>query len=114
MPHKIYQVPYQPNWIEDLMNKYQIQGHQFQFKLKILETLVGLCEAALNSSEVLEQLRGFDLIIYDNLALCGPLIGEHLGLQKVEFLPLPPSKWRPAAQDTQANLIYFISLGRAN
>ena len=89
--HKIYQVPYQPNWIEDLMNKYQIQGHQFQFKLKILETLVGLCEAALNSSEVLEQLRGFDSIIYDNLAFCGPLIGEHLGLQKVEFLPLPPS-----------------------
>ena len=91
VPHKIYQVPYQLNWIEDLMNKYQIQGHQFQFKLKIVETLVGLCEAALNSSEFLEQLRGFDLIIYDNLAFCGPLIGEHLGLQKVEFLPLPPS-----------------------
>ena len=58
---------------------------------KFMETLVGLCEAALNSSEVLDQLRGFDLIIYDNLAFCGPLIGEHLGLQKVEFLPLPPS-----------------------
>ena len=56
MPHKIYMVPYKPNWIEDLMNKYLLQGHQFQYMFKFMETLVGLCEAALNSSEILDQL----------------------------------------------------------
>ena len=59
------------------------------FKMsKIQETL---CESALNSTEVLKELKNYDLIIYDSGAFCAALIGELLKIQRIELFPYPPN-----------------------
>ena len=91
VPHKIYQVPYKPGFHEDAMIRLEFEGHKLQLFFKMGEVLRVMCEAALNNTEVLEDLKGFDLIIYDSLASCGVLIGEHLSIPRVELLPAPPN-----------------------
>ncbi|KAL9957653.1 hypothetical protein ACROYT_G034576 [Oculina patagonica] len=91
VPHKIYQVPYEPGFLEDTMIRTQLEGNMIQMFLKMKEVLPVLCESALNSTEVLKELRGFDLLIYDSLAFCGVLLGEHLNIPRVEILPAPPN-----------------------
>lgn len=89
--HKIYQVPYEPGLLEDALLRLEFEGHKLQLFLRMGEVLPALCESVLNSTEVLEELKGFDLIIYDSLASCGVLIGEHLNIPRVEILPAPPN-----------------------
>ena len=91
VPHKIYQVPYEPGFLEDSMIRLEFEGHKLQLFYKMGEVLHVLCERALNSTEVREHLKGFDLIIYDSLASCGVLIGEDLSIPRVELLPAPPN-----------------------
>ena len=53
--------------------------------------LTTLCEKSLKSTDLLEELRDFDLIIYDNIAFCGALLGELLDVPRVEIMPVPPN-----------------------
>lgn len=91
VPHKIYQVPYEPGFLEDAMIRLEFEGHKLQLLFRMGEVLHALCESALNSTEVLEDLKGFDLMIYDSLASCAVLIGQHLSIPRVELLPAPPN-----------------------
>lgn len=91
VPHKIYQVPYKPGFQEDALIRLEFEGHKLQLLFKMGEVLRVMCESALNNTEVLEDLKGFDLIIYDSLASCSVLIGEHLNIPRVELLPTPPN-----------------------
>ena len=70
VPHKIYQVPYKPGFLEDLLVRLQLEGHQLQFMFKMYEALASVCEAALNSTEILKELEDFDLMVYDGLSIC--------------------------------------------
>ena len=91
VPHKIYQVPYEPGFLEDVMIRLEFEGNKLQLLFKMGEVLPALCESALNSTELLEDLKGFDLMIYDSLASCAVLIGEHLSIPRVELFPAPPN-----------------------
>ena len=92
VPHKIYQVPYKPGFLEDMLLNLQLEGPNLQHFLNMQEKLTGFCEAAVNSTEVLQQLRGFDVIVYDGmLSSCGVLIGEHLDIPRVEIIPASPN-----------------------
>ena len=91
VPHKIYQVPYEPGFLEDSLIRLEFEGHKLQLLSKMGEVLHALCESVLNSTEVLGDLKGFNLIIYDSLASCAVLIGEHLSIPRVEILPAPPN-----------------------
>ena len=91
VPHKIYQVPYEPGFLEDAMIRLEFEGHKLQMLSKMGEVLHALCESVLNSTEILEDLKGFDLIFYDSLASCAVLIGEHLSIPRVELVPAPPN-----------------------
>lgn len=91
MPHKIYQVPFEPGFLEDNMIRLEFEEHKLQLFLKMGEVLHTLCESILNSTEILEELKGFDLILHDSLASCAVLIGEHLHIPRVEILPAPPN-----------------------
>ena len=73
------------------MIRLQLEGRQLQFFFKFSETLASLCEAALNSTEVFNKLKGFDLIVRDGLAFCAVLIGQKLGIPRIEILPEPPN-----------------------
>ena len=90
VPHKIYQVPLPADYLDTVV-RLEIEGRTLQALLKLPETLTGLCEGSLNGTELLNELKGFDLIVYDNMAFCGPLIGELLGIPRVEIFLLPPN-----------------------
>ena len=92
LPHKIYQVPYKPGGLENTLIPIDfIEGRKLQFLWKVNEAVADLCENALSSENVLKELQGFDLIIHDNIAICGALVGELLGIPRVEILTVPPN-----------------------
>ena len=54
--------------------------------------LISSCEAVLNSTDVLEELKRFDLLVHDGpLSMCGPLVSERLGIPRVEILVTAPN-----------------------
>lgn len=75
------------------MIRIQIEGHSvMQSFLKTRGVIPAVCEHALNSTEILEELKGFDLIVYDSpVSICGVLVAEFLDIPAVEILPLPPN-----------------------
>jgi len=89
VPHKIYQVTNKPGFIDEMV-QLELQGRKLQFMLKMSETLAELCEGALSSTQVLNQLKGFDLILYDSISSCGALVGELLDIPRVEIMPVSP------------------------
>lgn len=91
VPHKIYEVPYKPGFIENEMIRHQIEGHPLQMFFSMKEILASLCEAVLNNTEIIKEMKGFDLIVYDGLSFCGVLLGEHLDIQRVELIPISPN-----------------------
>ena len=94
IPHTIYQIPYKSGFLEDKMIRLQLEGHKLQFFSMLPEALASLCEAALNSTEVFNKLKGFDLIVHDGLAFCGVLISEKLDIPRVQILLAPPNSPR--------------------
>ena len=40
-----------------------MEGRTLQALLKLPETVTGLCEGSLNNTELLSELKGFDLIV---------------------------------------------------
>jgi len=77
--------------LEDTVIPMELEGNKLQLFLKVTEVQVALCEDALNSEELLKELKGFDLIVYDSFAICGALIGELLDIPRVEIMPVPPN-----------------------
>ena len=92
VPHKVYQVPlYKPGFIETKMVPLELEGSKLRYLLKVSEVLGDTCEAVLNCTEILEELKSFDLIVYDTLAMCAALVGELLGVPRVEIYPMSPT-----------------------
>lgn len=89
--HKIYQVPYKPDFAEDTLVRLELEGKKLQMLFAFSGALTTLCENSLKRTDLLEELRDFDLIIYDNAAYCGALLGELLDVPRVEIMPLPPT-----------------------
>lgn len=90
MPHKIYQVPYKPDFLDDFI-RLELEGNKVQMILKANEILSTMCEGLLNSTEVFEDLQGFDLLVYDCSAFGAVLLGEYFGIPRVEIMPIPPN-----------------------
>ena len=92
VPHKIYQVPYKPGYLAGLIMRTEQEERQFMIFFKLKETLAGFCEAALNSTDIVKELKRFDLIIHDSpMGYCGALIGELLDIPRVVILPVAPN-----------------------
>ncbi|KAL9957656.1 hypothetical protein ACROYT_G034579 [Oculina patagonica] len=89
VPHKIYQVPYQISFVEDTIMRLHIEEKNIEAFFAVRGLLTTLCEAVLDSTEVLNELKGFALLIYDSLAFCGVLVGELLDIPRVQILPGP-------------------------
>ena len=91
VPHKIYQVPYKPGFLEDSMIRLELEGNKLQLLWKTNEILSTVCEGLLNNTEVLNALKGCDFIVYDTIAFGGVLLGEQLGIPRVEIMPMRPN-----------------------
>lgn len=67
--HKIYQVPYKPGFSEDTVIRLELEGEKLQLLFILSDALTTLCDGILKSTEVLDELKDFDLIVHDSLAI---------------------------------------------
>ena len=91
IPHKVYQVPYKSGFIEEFLVKPAMEEGFIQLLTNMAEFQRLMCESLLNSTELLQDLRNFDLIVHEGIALCGILLGEHLGIRRVGIYQAAPS-----------------------
>ncbi|XP_073242723.1 UDP-glucuronosyltransferase 2C1-like [Porites lutea] len=91
VPHKTYQVPLKPDYLDDAI-RLDINGPWLQAQKRMRDVLNILCEGALNSSQVLKEVKDFDLLLYASpMGMCAPLVGELLGIPRVEILLFAPN-----------------------
>ena len=88
--HKIYQVSYKSEFFEYDLARLEIEGSKLKLVMKMSEAQISICESFLQSTELQEQLKGVDIIVYDSLASCpATMLGERFDIPRVEILPLP-------------------------
>ena len=88
--HTIYQVPYKSEFFEYDLARFEMEGNKFLLLKKVSEAQVTMCERFLQSTELQEKLKGFDIIVYDSVAGCpAVMLGERFHIPRVEILPLP-------------------------
>ena len=91
VPHKIYQESYKADFLDTSVH-LEIEGKRLEALSNGRETLAGLCEALLNNTDILEEIKSFDLIVYDGpITFCAQLVGELLDIPRVEILVVPPN-----------------------
>ena len=83
-------MPFKPDFLDDFI-RLEIEGRTFELFMKKSGIQNGLCEGALNSTDMLDELKNYDLIIYYGGIYCAPLVGEFLNIPRVEIFPYPPN-----------------------
>ena len=91
LPHFIYKVPYEPGFSEELLVKPAIDGNQLKGMWALAQVEKVMCECLLNDTKLLQELKDFDLLVYEGAALCAVLLGEHLEIPRVVIAPGPPN-----------------------
>ncbi|XP_068688914.1 UDP-glucuronosyltransferase 2C1-like [Montipora foliosa] len=97
IPHKVYQVPFKRGYIKDVVSHAAMEKNMFQLFRKISEYFQTSCDSLLKSKELLEDLRNFDLVVYERGAICGVFVGELFQIPKVSILtgiPRPGSSFK--------------------
>ena len=88
--HIIYQVPFNPDFLDDWL-RLEIEGRNFELFTRTPKIISGLCGGALNSTDMLDELKKYDLIIHFAVINCASLVGEFLDIPRVEIFPYPPN-----------------------
>ncbi|XP_078344951.1 2-hydroxyacylsphingosine 1-beta-galactosyltransferase-like [Oculina patagonica] len=91
IPHKTYQVPYKPGYIEDMLIRPALEENKYMIGWNMNRIQLVMCECLLNSSELLQELKSFDLILFDSTAPCGVLLSQVLDIQTVIIVIGPPN-----------------------
>ena len=107
--HKIYQVPFTTDFFDALL-RLEIEGRKLELFMKKSTILSDLCESALVRKEVLNGVRGSDLLVYAGGIYCGPLVGEFLGIPRVEIFPYPLNILLDVYHGTPMPVSYFPQL----
>ena len=89
--HKIYKVPYEPGFSEELLVKPALEGNQLKGLWALSEVQRVMCECLLNDTKLLQELKDFDLIVYEGSALCAVLVGDLLDIPRVVIAPGSPN-----------------------
>lgn len=91
IPHKTYQIPFDSAFIEEFVVKTAIEEGMFRAVIKMNELQRVACDHLLNNTELLQDLRNFDLMIYEGSALCSVLVSDLLGVPRVVIFPVSPN-----------------------
>ena len=108
--HKPYQVPFKPGYIEETLIRPALEGNKHQIGLNAIQLHLAMCECLLNSTELLHELKDFDLIVYDSNAPCAVLVSQFLKIPTVIIAIAPPNHVFSMYQMIPKPLSY-ISLG---
>ena len=91
IPYKTYQVPFDSTVFEKYVIRTAIEEGMFKALFKLNELRRADCEHLLNSTELLQSLRNFDLVIYEGAALCSVLVAGLLGVPHIIIFPISPN-----------------------
>ena len=83
IPHKKFQVPFKSGFIEETLIRPALEGNKHMIGWNAYKLHLTMCESLLNSTELLEELKDFDLIVYDSFGPCAILLSDLLRLPKV-------------------------------
>ena len=83
IPHKKFQVPFKSGFIEETLIRPALEGNKHMIGWNAYKLHLTMCESLLNSTELLEELKDFDLIVYDSFGPCAVLLSDLLRLPKV-------------------------------
>ena len=83
IPQKTFQVPYKSGFVEDVLVRPALEGNKYTAGLNYLNVQLVMFESLLNSSELLQELKNFDLLVFDAFAPCGVLLSELLNIPNV-------------------------------
>ena len=91
IPHKTFQVPYKAGFVEDLLIRPSLEGGKYTIGWNYLKIQLVMCECLLNNTELLQELKKFDLIVFDAYAPCGVLLSEVLDIPNVMIVIASPN-----------------------
>ena len=92
IPHKTFEIPYKPGFIEDLLIRPAIEENKHKIGWNLLQVQLVMCESLLNSSDILRELKSFDLIVFDFVGACGVLVSQFLDIPSVTIVIGPPNQ----------------------
>ena len=84
-------MPFDHDYIEEFVVRTGVEEGILRFIITINEIQRVQCEHLLNNTHLLQELRNFDLIVYEGGALCAPLVADLLGLPRVVIIPISPN-----------------------
>ncbi len=91
IPHKTYEVPFDAAFAEEFVTKTGMEEGMWRLLVNLNELRRVSCERLLNSTELIQDLRNVDLIVYEATASCTPLVADLLGVRRVVILPVSPN-----------------------
>ncbi|KAL9957741.1 hypothetical protein ACROYT_G034677 [Oculina patagonica] len=91
IPHKTYQVPFDPAFVEEFVVKTAIEEGIWRLIINRIELQRVACEHLLNNTELFQELKNFDLIVFEAGASCIPLVADLLGVPRVVIIPVSPN-----------------------
>ena len=87
----IFKVPFSANYLEEeLVGTGLKEGLMSLFsKMSMFQSTV--CDNMLGDKELLDHLKGYDLIISDVAMLCAVLVADSLDIKRVDLCPAAPN-----------------------
>ena len=78
--HRTFKIPYTEKDGEILVIKTSIEESMWKGLTNLIEITRVACESLLNDTEILHEIRDYDLIVYESLGLCATLVAELLDI----------------------------------
>ncbi|XP_067018563.1 UDP-glucuronosyltransferase 1-6-like isoform X1 [Acropora muricata] len=90
IPHKVYQVPFERGYLEDMIAKTALKESMVKLFSKVTEYTQTNWDSLLKSKELIEDLRDADLIVYEGMAFAAILVSELYKIPRVSVFPVIP------------------------
>ena len=90
LPHRTFQIPFGPGFMEEMVIRPALERNRYSIGWNVLSIQLVLCECLLNSSDILQELKSFDLIVFDSSAPCGVLVSQLLDIPTVVINVMGP------------------------
>lgn len=89
--HRTFKIPFDEKDGEILVIKTSIEEDMWKGLTNLIEITRVTCESLLNDTEILHEIRDYDLIVYESLGLSATLVAELLNIPNVVIVSNPPS-----------------------
>ena len=91
IPHKVFQVPFEHGFLEEKLIRPALEENKHKIGWNMHKLHLTVCDCLLNSTELLQELMDFDLIVYDTFGPCAVLVSDLFKLPNVIIATAPPN-----------------------